>query len=110
MLNGSIWPIDRALSGATARNQSGPGSDERVHQITPKHQVWRLTIRRFWDICKIHVGGRSYPFAEMQSVYSTASEDWAIKDWEESAYSNSLTKNLSFVHVECKTFEKLKEN
>ena len=27
MLNSSIWPIDRAISGATTPDQSWPGSD-----------------------------------------------------------------------------------
>ena len=27
MLNSSIWPINRSLSGATIPDQSGPGSD-----------------------------------------------------------------------------------
>ena len=36
MLNSSIWPIDRTLSGATTPGQSGPGSDdnEGVQRIT----------------------------------------------------------------------------
>ena len=29
MSNGSIWPIDRALSGATTPGQSGSGSDDK---------------------------------------------------------------------------------
>ena len=35
MSNSSIWPIDRALSGASTQGHSGPGSDsnERVLYI-----------------------------------------------------------------------------
>ena len=29
MSNGSIWPIDRTLSGAATPGQSGPGSDDK---------------------------------------------------------------------------------
>ena len=36
---------------------------------------WNLTIRLF-GVIEGHSLGKSYPFAEMQSVYSTAPADW----------------------------------
>ena len=44
MSNGSIWPIDRALSGANIPNQSGPGNNGnegvlRIPYLEPHHQI-----------------------------------------------------------------------
>ena len=45
----------------------------------PKVQhYWNFTIRLFSDIIRTLVGVGSYPFAEKQSVYSTAPAEWAI--------------------------------
>ena len=55
----SIWPIDRALSGTTTMEQSGPGSDGNKGGTlySPKLQNWSLTIRLFSVIFKILIGG-----------------------------------------------------
>ena len=47
---------------------------------SPKLQhYWNLTIRFFSVISStLMVGGGSYPFAEVQSMYSTAPANWAI--------------------------------
>ena len=59
---------------------------------SPKIQhCWNLTIRLFSVIYSEHLlGGWSYPSAEKQSVYSTATADWAIWDFE------IETKSLNF--------------
>ena len=78
----SIWRIDRTLSGATTPSQSGPGSDvnEGVLHIS---QSSSITIRLFSVISGTLVKEVSYPFAEKQSVYSTAPADWATYFWRE---------------------------
>ena len=70
-----IWPIDRALSGATTLGQSGLGSDGNE---------WVLSIPQSASIigtspsdCLVSNAGHlwvtgSYPTAEKQSMYSTA--------------------------------------
>ena len=82
--------MDRVLSGATTLGQSWPGSNdnEGVLRIPQKPQhYWNLTIRLFSVIYRTLIGGgRSYPVAEVQSVYSTAPADWAIN------FSVMLTK------------------
>ena len=85
MANSSIWPIDRTLSGVTTPGQSGPGSDGNEGVLcNPKKlkDYWSITIRLFSIITRTLIGengGGSYLSAEMQSVYSTASADWAEK-------------------------------
>ena len=74
----SIWPIDRALSGATTPGQSGPGSNGNEwgapHSPKLKHD-WNPTIRLFSVISRTFVGGGSYSSEEVQSVCSTALAD-----------------------------------
>ena len=64
----SIWPIDRTLTGATTPGQSGPGSDgnEEVLYIPQSSSDDGLV-----SYIRTLVGWVSYPFTEMQSVYST---------------------------------------
>ena len=74
----SIWPIDMTLSDATTPDQSGPGSNGNE---------WVLCIPQIsktgaspLDCLMPYLGhslGESYPSAEMQLVYSTASAVWA---------------------------------
>ena len=77
----SLWPIDRTLSGATTPHQSGPGSNgnEGVFCIPQSSSITRASL----SDCLVSYTGHSmvefYPSAEMQSVYSTAPADWAIK-------------------------------
>ena len=77
----SIWPIDRALSGATTLGQSGPGSDGnkgvlRIPQstsITGTSQSYCLVSYLGHSL----VQRGSYSSTEVQSEYSTAPADWA---------------------------------
>ena len=89
-----IWPIDRTLSGATIPGQSGPGSDdnEGVLHISPKLHYYRnLTIRLLSVISRTLVVRGSYLSAEKQSVYSTASADWANIRQEIDRFENSTS-------------------
>ena len=80
MSNSSIWPIDRTQSGATTPGQSGPGSDgnEGVHDISQSSSITGASL----SDCLVSYPGDlfmvSYPFAEMQSMYSTVPADWAV--------------------------------
>ena len=67
MSKSSIRPIDRTLSGVTSLAQSRPGSKE--YPAFPKAPLDRLSYPE-------HLLEESYPFAEIQSVYSTAPADW----------------------------------
>ena len=76
----SIRPIDKTLSVAPPPGQSGPRSDgnERVLHITKISRISETSPSE----CSVSYAGHSlgwgsYPSAEMQSVYSTASADWA---------------------------------
>ena len=80
----SIWPIDRTLTGATTPVQSWPGSNgnEEILRIPQSSSITGTSLSG----CLVSytrtlvVGGRrSYPFAEKQSVYSTAPADWLAK-------------------------------
>ena len=67
-----------AQSGATIPGQSGPGSNgnEGVLRIPQKLQHhWNHTIRLFSATHRTLVGG------VLQSVYSTASAEWAKRDF-----------------------------
>ena len=100
----SIWPTERTLSSATSLGQSGPGSNGNV-EILRIPQSSSLNIRLFsvrtllgivLPLCRDavdayyilnwhgHPGptfGEFYPSAEMQSVYSTASADCTMIDF-----------------------------
>ena len=89
MSDSSIWSInDRTLSGATSLGQSGPESDGS-EEVLCNSQSSSIT-RALPSDCFVPYPGNSlfvgggYPFAEMQSVYSTAPSDWTlleIKIW-----------------------------
>ena len=67
--NSAIWPIDRALSGATTPGKSGTGSDDNEGILRIPQS---LTIRLFNVIYPGHSS------ADMQLVYSTTPINWAI--------------------------------
>ena len=75
----SIWPIDRTLSGATTLGQSGPGNDgnKGVLYILQSSSITGALQADCLVLYLGHLLGESYPSAEMQSVYSAASADWA---------------------------------
>ena len=70
--------IDRTLPGATASSQSDLGMMAvNGHSTFPKAPTLLVPhIRLFNIICRTLVW-MSYPFAEMQSVYSTPPANWA---------------------------------
>ena len=77
MLNNSIWPIDRALSGATTPGQSGPGSNdtEWVLCIPQSSSITGASPSDLLGSYPGHLLGESYSSAEMQSVYSITPAD-----------------------------------
>ena len=76
MSNNSIWLIDRTLLGATTPGQSDPGNNgnERILCIP---QISSITEASLSD-CLGHSLRQSYPFAEIQSVYSTTPAECTI--------------------------------
>ena len=74
MSNSSIWPIDMTLSVATTPDQSGAGSDdnEGVLRIFQSSSITGALSSDCLVSYLEHSLGESYPWAEMQSVYSTA--------------------------------------
>ena len=76
----SIWPIDKTLSGANTLHQSGPGSNGNegvlcIPQnssstgVSPSHCLMPYLGHIWWGVVN--------PFAQNQSVYSTAPADCA---------------------------------
>ena len=76
----SIWPIDRAQTGATTLGQSGPGSNgnEGVIHIPQSSSNTGISLSDLFRVVTRTLIEGSYNFGEVQSVYSTASADWAI--------------------------------
>ena len=80
----SIWPIDKILSDATTLGQSGPWSNgnEGVLCISKIPETGCSPSDWFtWYPGYTLGAGGSYPFAEMQSEYSTALANWARMIW-----------------------------
>ena len=79
MLNSSIWPIDKTLSGTIIPGQNGPGSDGNEGTLYIP-QISSITGAS-WSDCLVSYPGhsleRSYSSAEIQSVYSMAPAKWA---------------------------------
>ncbi len=79
----SIWLIDRILSGATTPGQSGSGSDGNK-EVLCIPQSSSITEASSSDCLVSYTGhslGKSYPSAEMQSVYSAAPTNRATYFW-----------------------------
>ena len=70
-----MWPIERNLSGATTTGQSGSesNSNEGVLCITQSSSSTKASPSDYSVSYPGHSLRESYPSAEMQSVYSTAS-------------------------------------
>ena len=79
MSNSSIWLIVRNLSDATTPGESGPGSDGNgeVLHISQSASIIEASPSDCLVSYPGHSLGESYPSAEIQSVYSTASADCA---------------------------------
>ena len=71
MSNTSIWPIDRAFSGATTPCENGPGSDgnEGVHRIPQSSSTDGASPSDCLASYTGHLLGESYLSSEMQSMY-----------------------------------------
>ena len=69
--------INSILNSEPYSSFEGVSSNHRIVTSEPM-QEYDFTIRLFSVISGILVAG-SYPFADMQSVYSTALADWAIQ-------------------------------
>ena len=79
MSNISIcWLIERTLLHATTPGQSRLGSDgnEEVFRIPQSYSITRAWLSNCLVSYAGHSFGGSYPSAEKQSVYSTATSDW----------------------------------
>ena len=76
----SIWPIDRALSGATTLGQRGPGSDgnEGVPYIPQSSSITGASPSDCLVSYLGHSLGESYSSAEVQLMYSAPPADWSI--------------------------------
>ena len=77
LFNPQIGP----LSGATTLGKSGPGSNgnEGVLCIPQSPSITGTAPLDCLVSYPRHSLGRSYPSADVQSVYSTALADWAMK-------------------------------
>ena len=77
----SIWLRHRNLSGATNLGHSEPGSDcnKEFLGIPQTSCINGDSLSDFLVSYQGHSLGESYPFAEMQSVYSAAPADWAVR-------------------------------
>ena len=73
-----MWPIDRTLSGSPTPGQSGSGSDgnEGVLLIPQSSSITGASPSDFLVSCQGPSLEGSYPFAEVQSVCSTAPAVW----------------------------------
>ena len=81
-LNSSIWPIGGTLSGIISLDQSGPESNgnEGVLHIPQSSRTGVSPSDSFVLYPEHSLSNRSYPSAEMQSVYFTVSADWAVNN------------------------------
>ena len=79
MQSSSIYPIGRALSGATILGHSGPGSDgsEGVVCISQNSSITGTSASDISYLGHLLGIGGSYPSAEVKLVYSAAAIDWA---------------------------------
>ena len=80
MSNSSIWPINRTLLSVTTPDQSGPGNngDEEVFSIDKNSSITGASLSDCLVSYPGHLFVGSYPFAEMQSVYSTTRVEWDV--------------------------------
>ena len=79
MSNCFIWLVDKTLSSATTLDQSGPGSDgnEEILHIPQSSSITEASSDCLVSYTELALE-ESYPFAEIQSVYSTAPNWLAI--------------------------------
>ena len=93
ILFSSIWPINKTQSGVITPGQSGP-------ERNGNKGVLRVTQSSSQSNCLVSYAGhslggeRSYLSAEKQSVYSTASADWASSSSSSSSCSSSTRSTI----------------
>ena len=80
MLNSSIWPIDRTLSGITTPGQSGPRSDGNEGVFCSP--ISKASPSDYLASYPGYPLGGFYLSSDMQSVYSAAPADWASKQYD----------------------------
>ena len=90
----SIWSIGRTLSSATTPDQSGPGSNEGVLNIPQISKVGALPSDGLMSYPGHSLNRWSYPLAEKQSAYSTATADWAVDILKCIIWSEKLKKYI----------------
>ena len=107
MSNSSIWPIDRALSGATTLGQSGPGSDgnegvlcipqsSSITEASPSDCLASYTgfqLGVVLPLCRDAIGVFYSRLGQVRKEYKTR-HDWVRKvtHWE-------LCKKFKFDHT-----------
>ena len=98
MANSSIWPIDQTLSGATTSGQSGPGSDsnEGVFRIPQSSNITGASPSNCLTSYPGHLFGEFYLPAEVQSVYFTATADWATRHLFGEPYPSTEMQSVYF--------------
>ena len=105
MSNSFTWPIDRILLVATTPGQSGVGSDGNEGELCIS-QGSSINGASPWD-CLLsdlrHSLGKSYPSAEMQSVYSTVPTNWAVRRHKTSHEMILIMKSASTQEVVLKS-------
>ena len=74
----SIWTINGGLSGTTSLDKGGPGTNgcEGLLHISQSFRIGASPSDCFVSYQE-HSLKEFYPFAELQSAYSTAQADWA---------------------------------
>ena len=85
----SIYPIDRAQSGATIPEQSGPGGDcnEGILRIPQSFSITGTSPSDcLVSYAEYSLWQGSYPSVEVQSVDSTAPADWAKLNGSKNCY------------------------
>ena len=68
----SIWPIDRTQSGATSQGQSGTENNKEVLWIPPISSITEVSPTGCLVSYQRDSLEESYPYAEMQTMYSAA--------------------------------------
>ena len=81
MSNSSIWSLYRTLSGATTLSQSEPGSNSNggvLHIPQSSSIAGASPSDSLMSYPRHSLVVGAYPYAKIQSVYSTASAGWAL--------------------------------
>ena len=77
MSSSSIWPIDRILSDAPTTDQNWADDNWPLYN-SQNSSITESSLTDYLVSYSGHMKRKSYPFAEMQSGYSTVPVDWAF--------------------------------